>query len=99
MMKTKAQLTQYADSIEIYYNKGVEKMASANTGSNEITDFKYGKYQEGITVLLREYRGKAASYNKNLAGKLVMNNSWYWNWLIFVPENTTPVEMAEYLKE
>jgi hypothetical protein len=37
------------------------------------------------------------SYNSTLTSKRVMKKSWYWNWIIFAPEDDMQhIRMADF---
>jgi hypothetical protein len=96
--QTFATIEQYKESIELYAEKGVAEFKPGSASSTEFTDLKYNQYQEQIGRLIRDLRDTIVDYNKSLTGKQIKNNSWFYNWVVIMPDGLETVKMADYLK-
>ena len=77
-------INQHKNAINLYTDKAVNSFTEVN--NNEITDLKYNNYQEQVGKMINYYRNTAIEHNKIMTGKKLMNDSWFWNWLIIMPE-------------
>lgn len=88
-------LEQYGTTINLYAQKGVKEFKSNH--ANEITDLKYQKYQEQLGKMIVDLRNQIIRYNKELTSKTIMNESWFWNWVIIMPDSDKILKMQDYV--
>lgn len=87
-------IEQYRETVNLYAKRGVSEFKT-NPGSNtEFTDLKYNKYQDQIGQMIKDLRNAIVAYNTILTEKQVMNENWFFGWVIIVDEDMKPIKMA-----
>lgn len=61
--------------------------------ASDLTDQKYEDYQKNLRYYVTKAYCKIEDYNDTVAGKEFMNQSWYWNWVIYYPEKLPTMEL------
>jgi hypothetical protein len=91
-----------AQTVKTYARYGVQEFQQGKSSSipltGELTDLKYNSYQAQLGEMIQDLRGVVVRHNRKLAGKIVMNNSWYWSWCIIMPDDTRMLHIEDYLK-
>jgi len=93
-------IEQYGDTIDLYSKKGVKEFKfnpDILSLTSVMTDLKYHKYQEQLGKMFIDLRDQITKYNKILTSKSIMNNSWFWNYLIIMPDNNKIIKMNDYV--
>lgn len=99
--KKRSYIKEYAQTIKSYTDYGVKEFKSTGPNqmpTNELTDLKYNSYQAQLGEMLSDLRYQIREHNKEVTGKVLMNNSWFWNWVIFVPDDSRLIRMEEVLQ-
>jgi len=84
---------QYRDAINMYEDKA---MIDLDKVKDTLTDFRYEGYQESIAGMIATLRDKVAHYNRVFVEKGILNNNWFFNWLIINNnENTKLIRLSD----
>lgn len=81
-----ATIKQYKGAVTMYTNHATIDIKKAS-----FTDFKYQGYQKNVANFIRELRKEIIKYNKELISKRIMDKTFMFNWLIFVPDKDMKV--------
>lgn len=74
-------IAQYRGAVTLYSDRAVLSTEGA------FTDYKYQDYQKNMAAFIADLRDAVTKYNKKFVEKKVMKKSWYFNWVIFAPDN------------
>jgi hypothetical protein len=93
-------IEQYKETINFYAKRGISEFTVKDliVPGREMTDFKYNKYQEQMGKMIIDLRDSIISYNESLTEKKVLNNSWFFSWVIIVDDNMKTIKMGDYLE-
>lgn len=61
--------------------------------ASDLTDKKYEDYQDNLRYYVTRVFNDIESYNESVTGKEFMDQSWYWNWVIYYPEKLPILEL------
>lgn len=93
----KLKAKQYQQILTFYSAKGATGFSGVPT-ENVITDLKFQNYQSKLAEMAIDLRDLVSSYNQTLAEKLTWKKTLWFRWMIFVPEDQTPLELDLDLK-
>lgn len=97
MCQYKVTMEQNATEVRAYAEFGIGAFLPGQAVSKEITDLKFGDYQEELSDKIHSLRIKVASYNEYVIGKKIMKASPYWNLWIYMPDMTIETVTMEEL--
>jgi len=98
MMEKQVTIEQEAASVRMYAENGVGVFFPGQVLGKELTDFKFGAYQEEMSRKIRYLKDMVQSYNRHVVSKKLMKSSLYWNWWIYMPDmGMQTIEMAKLL--
>lgn len=84
---------QYRDAINMYEDKAIIRLDKVK---DTLTDFRYEGYQESIAAMIETLRDKVAHYNKVFVEKRILNDNWFFSWLIINNnENTKLIRLSD----
>jgi hypothetical protein len=92
-----AVIEQYKETVELYAEKGVQEFKPGTYSATELTDLKYNNYQTQIGQMIREMRDTIVEYNTLLTGKKIMNDSFMFSWITYLPEEMNTIKMSDYI--
>lgn len=92
-----AVIEQYKETVELYAEKGVREFKPGTYSPTELTDLKYNNYQTQIGQMIREMRDTIVKYNTLLTGKKILNNSFMFSWVIYLPDEMNTIKMSDYI--
>jgi amino acid transporter len=99
MMEKQVTIEQETASVESYATNGVGVFIIGQAMGKEITDFKFGAYQEEMSRKIRYLKDMVQSYNRHVVSKKLMKSSLYWNWWIYMPDmSIQTIEMGKLLE-
>jgi len=101
VLKTKlVTIEQYKESVNLYTKRGITEFTVKDVivPGRELTDLKYNKYQEQMGRMIIDFRDSIISYNETLTEKKVLNDSWFFGWVIIIDDNMKTIKMGDYLE-
>ena len=99
MMEKQVTIEQEVTGVKAYAENGVGVFFPGQLVGKELTDFKFGAYQEEMSDKIKRLKNMVQSYNEHVISKKLMKNNWYWNWWIYMPDmSIQTIEMGQLLK-
>lgn len=98
MMEKQVTIEQEAASVKIYAENGVGVFFPGQVLGKELTDFKFGAYQEEMSRKIFALKDRVQSFNNHVVSKKLMKKSLYWDWFIYMPDmDMQTIEMGKLL--
>jgi hypothetical protein len=102
MKQREATIEQNASAVLKYASAGVGSFTMGQMISNEITDFKFGQFQDNMGGLIVTMRNEIQEYNKVLIGKQTMKRGDFFSNWVYLPDEylyVEPMTMAAVFDE
>ncbi len=93
LVNTKASISQYTQTIELYKENGLKEFRNTNRApdaldySGEMTDIKFSEYQKNMSEMIENLKYKVVNYNNIVSTKRAKLKGKIFNWLIYPPDD------------